>query len=252
MQQSWNAANYARDGRFVAEMAGSLIDLLNPLPGEKILDLGCGDGFLTERIAARGAIVTGFDNSPSMIAAARERGIDAHEGDARALYFPAEFDAVFSNAALHWMPDQDAVLAGVARALKPGGRFAAEMGGHGNIASIRVALKAVLGRRGIPEERLDNYSFFTVSEYRELLERNGFTVEQIFITPRPTPLPAGIDGWLATFRSGLLEELPAMDRPSALEEIRSLLQPVLRDRAGNWIADYVRLRFLARRLEHLS
>jgi trans-aconitate methyltransferase len=247
MQQTWDASLYAGNGRFVALLAGSLVEALEPKAGERILDLGCGDGFLTQRLAESGATMVGVDSSPQMIAAAQERGVDARYAGGEALPFEGEFDAVFSNAALHWMSDHDAVLRGVYRALKPGGRFVAECGGQGNIAAIRVALLAVLTRLGIPAERIENNHFFSSAEYRARLESHGFLVEQITLTPRLTPLPSGMADWLQTFRSSVLEQLPASERPAAMEQIVGLLKPVLCDREGNWTADYVRLRFVARR-----
>ncbi len=247
MQQTWDASLYAGNGRFVALLAGSLVEALEPKAGERILDLGCGDGFLTQRLAESGATMVGVDSSPQMIAAAQERGVDARYASGEALPFDGEFDAVFSNAALHWMSDHDAVLRGVYRALKPGGRFVAECGGQGNIAAIRVALLAVLTRLGIPAERIENNHFFSSAEYRARLESHGFLVEEITLTPRLTPLPSGMADWLQTFRSSVLEQLPASERPAAIEQIVGLLKPVLCDRDGNWTADYVRLRFVARR-----
>ncbi len=191
--------------------------------------------------------MVGVDSSPQMIAAAKERGLDARYFSGEALPFEQEFDAVFSNAALHWMRDQDAVLRGVYRALKPGGRFVAECGGQGNIAAIRVALLAVLTARGLPPERIENNRFFSNTEYRALLEKQGFLVEEATLTPRPTPLPSGMADWLQTFRSSVLQQLPAMERPAAMEQIVNLLKPVLCDHEGNWTADYMRLRFVARR-----
>ena len=247
MQQTWDASLYAGNGRFVALLAGSLVEALEPKAGERILDLGCGDGFLTQRLAESGATMVGVDSSPQMIAAAQERGVDARYASGEALPFDGEFDAVFSNAALHWMSDHDAVLRGVYRALKPGGRFVAECGGQGNIAAIRVALLAVLTRLGIPAERIENNHFFSSAEYRARLESHGFLVEEITLTPRLTPLPSGMADWLQTFRSSVLEQLPASERPAAVEQIVGLLKPALCDRDGNWTADYVRLRFVARR-----
>lgn len=247
MQQPWDSSNYGRHGRFVAELAGSLVDDLKPQSGEAILDLGCGDGVLTSRIAESGARVVGVDSSPDMIAAARGRGIDARMVTAESLAFYEEFDAVFSNAALHWMPDQRVVLDGVWHALKPGGRFVAECGGHGNIAAIRTAMLAVLGRRGFAQERIECNWFFSVSEYRAMLENHGFVVEHITLIPRPTSLSSGMRNWLEIFRRGLLAELASDDREQALDEMVALLKPVLCDREGNWSADYVRLRFRARR-----
>jgi SAM-dependent methyltransferase len=247
MQQTWDASQYADNGRFVALLAESLVEALNPKAGERILDLGCGDGYLTQRLAASGAIVVGVDTSPQMVAAAKERGVDARCVSGEALPFDRQFDAVFSNAALHWMRDQDAVFQGVHRALKPGGRFVAECGGQGNIAAIRVALLAVLTPRGISPERIESNRFFSPAEYRARLQSHGFLVDEISLTPRPTPLPSGMAGWLETFRSSMLALLPAAERPDAIEQIVALLKPVLCDQEGNWVADYVRLRFLARR-----
>jgi trans-aconitate methyltransferase len=247
MQHTWDASLYAGNGRFVALLAGSLVEALEPKAGERILDLGCGDGFLTQRLAESGATMVGVDFSPQMIAAARDRGVDARYASGEALPFDREFDAVFSNAALHWMSDHDAVLRGVYRALKPGGRFVAECGGQGNIAAIRVALLAVLTRLGLPAERIENNLFFSSAEYRARLESHGFLVEEVTLTPRLTPLPSGMADWLQTFRSSVLEQLPASERPAAIEQIVGLLKPVLCDRDGNWTADYVRLRFVARR-----
>src|ERR1700734_2568802 len=204
MQQTWDAFLYAGNARFVALLAGSLVEALEPKAGERILDLGCGDGFLTQRTAESGATMVGVDSSPQMIAAAQERGVDARYASGEALPFDGEFDAVFSNAALHWMRDHDAVLRGVYRALKPGGRFVAECGGQGNIAAIRVALLAVLKPRGIPAERIENNKFFSPAEYRVLLERHGFQVEEIELIPRPTPLATGMAAWLETFRRSVL------------------------------------------------
>ena len=245
MQQTWDASLYAGNGRFVALLAESLVEALDPQPGEHILDLGCGDGFLTQRIAQSGATMVGVDASPQMITAALERGVDAHHVNGEALPFHTEFDAVFSNAALHWMSDQDAVLQGVHQALKPGGRFVAECGGQGNIAAIRVALLAVLTARGLAAERIENNRFFAPAEYRARLENHGFQIDEITLTPRPTPLPSGMANWLQTFRSSVLAELPAAEQPAAIKQIVNLLEPVLCDREGNWTADYVRLRFRA-------
>jgi trans-aconitate methyltransferase len=219
--------------------------LLAPQPGEAILDLGCGDGALTEKIAAAGALVTGVDASPGMVAAARARGLRVDEANGDALPYTSEFDAVFSNAALHWMPDAEAVIAGVWRALKPGGRFVAEMGGLGNIAAIRVALQAVLAKYGIDAEAVAASFYPSPGQYRRLLEAAGFTVRSIELIPRPTPLPAGMEAWLNTFRNGVLDLLETEDRARAMVEILGLLKPVLCDADGNWSADYVRLRFAA-------
>ena len=243
--QAWDAAKYAATGRFVADLAGGVMELLSAQAGETILDLGCGDGALTEKIAATGAVVTGVDASPGMVAAARARGLKVDEASGDGLRYEGEFDAVFSNAALHWMPNAEAVIAGVRRALKPGGRFVAEMGGLGNIAAIRVALQAVLAKYGIDAEAVAASFYPSPGQYRRLLEAQGFTVRSIELIPRPTPLPAGMEAWLNTFRNGVLDLLGAEDRARAMMEIVALLRPALCDADGNWSADYVRLRFAA-------
>ena len=158
-RQHWSAERYAQTAHFVPALGAPVLELLGPRPGERILDLGCGDGVLTEKIAAAGASVVAVDAAPDMVAAAQARGLDARVAAGQDLNFEGEFDAVFSNAALHWMRPPEKVLAGVRRALRPGGRFVAEMGGHNNTAAIIVALSAVLGRRGLDAQRLNPFVF---------------------------------------------------------------------------------------------
>jgi len=243
--QRWSAAEYARHAAFVPALGRDLIQLLAPCPGERVLDLGCGDGTLTIELAARGAAVVGVDRSPSMAAAAHARGLPVVVADATRLVFSGGFDAVFSNAVLHWVRDADAVLDGVYRALAPGGRFVAELGGHGNVAAIVTAVRAVLRHRGI--EPPMPWDFPTADACRDRLEQHGFAVDRIVLFPRPTRLPPGLAGWLQTFAGSMLEALPAGERAAAAEEIEELLRPALCDCRGVWTADYVRLRFAARR-----
>jgi SAM-dependent methyltransferase len=244
--QDWEAQRYARNARFVADLGQPVVELLAPRAGERILDLGCGDGALTRRLAELGCSVVGVDAGPDMIRAARALGLDARVVDGHALPFEREFDAVFSNAALHWMKrDPQAVIAGVARALRPGGRFVGEMGGQGNVAAITVALLAVLERRGLDGRAVHPWYFPTPAAYRARLERQAFVVETIELLPRLTPLPTGMSGWLETFAEPFFKLLPEADRASAKEEAVELLATSLRDEAGAWTADYVRLRFRA-------
>jgi trans-aconitate methyltransferase len=245
IEQRWSAQRYAETAHFVPALGAAVLKLLSPSAGERILDLGCGDGVLTEKILASGATVVAVDAAPDMVAAACARGIDARVMEGQGLTFDAEFDAVFSNAALHWMHPPEAVLAGVRRALKPEGRFIGEMGGQNNTAAIIVALSAVLGRRGLDAHRLSPWYFPSAAAYREKLEAAGFAVEDIRIVPRPTVLPTSIEPWLDTFGDAFFGALPEPDRSSARGEVADLLRPVLRDESGTWIADYVRLRFVA-------
>lgn len=249
MVQTWDAQAYARDGAFVHQLAGGVLEWLAAQPGERILDLGCGDGQLTARMLAAGLDVRGVDASASMVASARARGVRVDEASAEKLPYPdASFDAVFSNAALHWVRGQDEMMAEVHRVLKPGGRFVAEMGGHGNIAAIRVALVSVLEKHGFGDAE-DGVNYYpTPAAYTRRLEHHGFKVERITLIPRPTPLEeSGMAAWLRTFRRGVLDKLPENLRATVVDECCSLLASALRDEDGNWVADYVRLRFVAGR-----
>ena len=245
--QTWDPDRYDRNARFVSDLGQPVLDLLAPRAGERILDLGCGDGVLTERLVAAGCRVVGVDGSPAQVAAARARGLDAHVMDGQALTFENEFDAVFSNAAMHWMKRADAVIAGVHRALHPGGRFVGELGGEGCVAIIRAALVAALERRGIDGTALDPWYFPDVASYGQRLAAAGFTVRWIALIPRPTPLPGDVTGWLETFAESFTGALPARERPEFLAEVREALRPLLCDASGAWTADYVRLRFAAAR-----
>lgn len=244
-KQVWGAEKYEKNARFVSDMTGDVLAWLAPKAGERILDLGCGDGVLTEKLVAAGAVVVGADNSEPLLAAARKRGLDVRFADGQALDFGPEFDAVFSNAALHWMTRADDVVKGVARALKPGGRFVAEFGGHGNIAAIVTALRAIAVRHGKDPALAAGWFYPTPAEYRALLEANGFAVERIGLFPRPTPLPTGLRGWLSTFRESYFEQWPDAQREVIIAEVEELLAPSLRDKSGNWTADYMRLRVAA-------
>ena len=248
---SWDPQSYANHAAFVPALGNAVLELLGPQPGERILDLGCGDGVLTEKLVAAGASVLGFDADAAMVAAAAEKGLDARRGDGRQLAFDAEFDAVFSNAALHWMGNPAPVTTGVFRALKPGGRYVGEFGGFGNIAAIRVAVRAVLMARGYRVSPVEENYYPTAEAFRAVLETGGFSVDACELIHRPTPITSGMSAWLQTFRGGFIDSagVPADKRGQVIEDTRSLLRPVLADDAGNWIADYVRVRFAARKPE---
>jgi SAM-dependent methyltransferase len=242
--QRWNAVDYASNARFVADLAGPVVQLLAPTPGERILDLGCGDGALTEQLASLGTTVVGVDASAEMVAAARERGLDVQLADARALAFEREFDAVFSNAVLHWVPDLTPVLNGVRRALKPAGRFVGECGGHGCVAAVCTALTAVARHRGLPGEL--PWHFRTAEDVEASLDAAMFETMSVQLVPRPTFLPSGMAAWLRTFAGWMFDGLPGGERDAAFAEVVELLRPQLCDSRGRWTADYVRVRFAAR------
>ncbi len=243
--QTWDPGGYARHARFVSELGMPVVELLAPRPGERILDLGCGDGDLTQVLVDAGCRVVGVDASAAQIGAARRRGLEAQVMDGEALCFEAEFDAVFSNAALHWMKRPDRVLDGVWRALRPGGRFVGEFGGSGNVARIESALRAALERRGIDAAAHHPWYFPDDVEYAGRLEARGFRVREIALFPRPTRLPGDVTGWLETFCRAFAAALPPGERPDFLAEVREALRPLLQAPDGSWTVDYVRLRFAA-------
>jgi len=237
----WNAADYARVGGFVAELGGAAFDLLDPQPGERILDVGCGEGTLTKKIAERGAIVLGIDNSPEMIAAARANGIDAVLMDAADMPFSSEFDGAFSNATLHWVLEKEQAARAVFRALKAGGRFAGEMGGEGNLQKLRDALDEELIIRGYapPVEAANWYA--SPEAFAAVYEAAGFREIDARLIERPTPVEHGIAEWVTTFRRGWL------DRAGVPEGDRAEIGAAVAERVGSNIADYVRLRFIMRK-----
>jgi trans-aconitate methyltransferase len=244
-EQTWDPAIYARNARFVSDLGAPVVELLAPKPGERILDLGCGDGVLTKKLADLGCEVIAIDSSAPQIEAARKLGLDAHVMSAEELPFREEFDAVFSNAVLHWIKRADLMIAGVYRALKPSGRFVAECGGYGCVDKIRTALVQALDRRGIDGESRVPWYFPTPGDYATRLERAGFRVDSIALIPRPTPLPGDVIGFLETFGHSFLQGLSGDARTEYVEEVRTVLEPQLRNSDGIWIADYVRLRFAA-------
>ena len=221
------------------------MELLAPQPGERILDLGCGDGALTKKLAKLGCEVVAVDSSAAQVEAARKLGLDARVMNAEDLPFREEFDAVFSNAVLHWIKRAGPMIAAVHRSLRPGDRFVAECGGHGCVDKIRTALVQASDRRGMDGEARVPWYFPTPGDYATRLERAGFRVDSIALIPRPTPLPGDILGWLETFAHSFLEGLSGAARAKYLQEVRAALEPQLRQSDGTWVADYVRLRFAA-------
>jgi trans-aconitate methyltransferase len=244
-EQRWSPQQYASNARFVSDLGEPVLELLQPKPGERVLDIGCGDGALTEKITEAGCIVVAVDASSEQVVAARERGLDARVENAENLSYSEEFDAVFSNAALHWVKNQDAALAGICRALKPGGRFVGELGGAGNVRAIQSALYASLAGRGFDPASFDPWFFPTAKQYEDLLTDSGFVVESLELFSRPTLLPGDISGWLDTMAQPFLAVVEDDDRRAMIDELREELRSELYDPARGWIADYVRLRFAA-------
>lgn len=241
--QSWDPKRYQADAGYVAELGKPVLDLLDPKPGERVLDLGCGDGVLTLEIARLGCDVVGIDASAEMVEAARLSGVEARLGDGSALSFVGEFDAVFTNAALHWIRPPEAVISGVWRSLRPGGRFVGEFGGIGNVATIIGSIEVSLRKRGLV---VTNPWFFpTPAEYTAKLENAGFTVHTIELFDRPTPLPGDVGGWLEIFAKHYLSAVAEPEREGLISEVVADLRDSNTDEDGNWFADYVRLRFNA-------
>jgi trans-aconitate methyltransferase len=233
----------------VSDLGSPVVELLAPKRGERILDLGCGDGVLTRTLADFGCDVVGVDSSAAQVEAARARGLDARVMSAEELPFDGEFDAVFSNAVLQWIRRADPMIAGVHRALKPGGRFVAECGGHGCIHRIRTALVQALDRRGLDGEAHVPWYYPTPGDYATRLERAGFRVDSVALIPRPTRLPGDLIGFIETFAQSFLHNLSGDARAAYLQEVQASLEPELRTADGTWVADYVRLRFAATRPE---
>jgi trans-aconitate methyltransferase len=246
----WNANLYDAKHDFVWKYGSDVVSLLDPRAGERILDLGCGTGHLTAQIAESGAKVTGVDRSAKMVAAARLAypKLKFEISDATSLSFHEEFDAVFSNATLHWIHQPELVLRGVWRALRPGGRFVAEFGGRKNIRAMQEALDLALVELGAAKAgEVNPWYYPSVSEYSTLAESNGFEVRFVTLFDRPTGLADGAEGmrnWITMFGGDYLAKAGEARREQFLGRVEETLRPEL-FRDGQWWADYRRLRLVA-------
>ena len=248
--QEWDVNLYDRSFGFIAEFGAGLVELLAPRPGERIVDLGCGTGQLTAQIADMGCEVIGIDADPDMIALARQKHPDLHficaAGEEFSVDAPA--DAVFSNAALHWMKLPEPVIACVAKALRPGGRFVAEMGAHRNVVTITEALYQALAEQSVARKAVDFPWYFPrTGAYVSLLEAGGFDVSHLHYFARPTPLDNcsnGLSDWIRMFGQNFLAAAP----PGGEAQLMARAEQICRPRLcpdGRWLTDYTRLRFRA-------
>ena len=244
----WNASLYDQKFAFVSAYGKDIVVLLNPQPGETILDIGCGTGQLVQEIAASGAHVVGIDSSASMIESARKTFPEGEflVADATSFSFPTRFDAVFSNATLHWVTDAERAVQNIVTALKPGGRFVAEFGGKGNVAHIVTAIQQAIWET-LHTQVDAGWYFPSIGEYATLLERHGLAVDTAILFDRPTPLAdgeRGLHSWMQMFATAMLRSVPTEVQSVIVEKVEEQLRPLLFQH-GQWIADYRRLRIVA-------
>jgi trans-aconitate methyltransferase len=249
--QERNALSYETNTCSQIHRANGAIELLAIKTGERVLDIGCGDGYWSEQLARQGAEVVGFDSSPEKVNAARSRNLEVKLGNAEELYFHQEFDAVFSHAALHWMRHADQVARGAFMALKPGGRFVGEFAGAKNALLIRRAIHEALERRSVDAQDIDPWYLPSAHEYQQVLEQVGFHVTFISWFERPMVLDYPVSEWIKTYGSPYLAALPVDAHAQFLEEVTEELASDLLDSSGHWTVDYTRLRFRAeKKLTH--
>jgi trans-aconitate methyltransferase len=245
----WNPSLYEDRHGFVHKFGAGILDLLAPQPGERILDVGCGTGSLTEKIAAAATDVLGIDSSTSMIAEAKNRfpNLKFTIQDATKMHFEQPFDAVFSNAALHWIKPPEVAAARIFESLKPRGRFVCEFGGRGNVRQVLDAAVTAGHEIGINLESVACINYFpTAGEYAMLLERQGFVVTLVHLFDRPTPLQGkdGLQNWIRMFRPGIIETVPEAQLDRFFTAMEHIAGPALFQQ-GNWSADYRRIRIVA-------
>lgn len=251
-QTTWNSALYESAHAFVWQYGESLLELLAPQPGETILDLGCGTGHLTAKIASAGATVWGIDADINMIQQAREHHphLRFEVADARNFEVEETVDAVFSNAVLHWIQEPDLAIASIHRALKSGGRFVAEFGGQGNVQAIAQALQTAIAQLGEDPSTVSFPWYFpSIGEYATRLEQQGFEVRYATLFDRPTALEGtlGLANWLQMFANSLLKERSLQEQQQIIQLVEAQLRSTL-FRDQQWWADYRRLRIVAVKL----
>lgn len=244
----WQADKYQNHAGFVSNLASPVVELLNPLKDEKILDLGCGEGALALQIQALGAKVVGIDSSREMVASACDKGVEAYVMDATNIQLNQKYDAVFSNAVLHWIKQPAEVLTEIKRVLKPNGRFIAEFGGEGNIRSLTEAMASAFNENPSFGEFENPWFFPSVDEYRRLLVAAGFDVQTIELIQRPTKID-DVANWLQVFANGIISHLGELEKQAFIADLRSRLKPDLYSEDRGWVVDYVRLRVSAKLLE---
>ncbi|WP_127532938.1 class I SAM-dependent methyltransferase [Paenibacillus kobensis] len=248
-QQTWRPESYDSDMAFVSAYGAPLVDLLDVKPYETVIDWGCGTGELASAIAARGAVVTGIDFSADMIASAKAKypSIAFMTADGQKYRAERPADAVFSNAALHWMKDAEGAAASIAASLKPGGRFVAEFGGSGNVEAVVEGLRESFAALNVSKPFVNPWYFPTIGEYSAVLEQAGFEVRTATLFDRPTPQTGGeqgVRGWLATFADGILSGLSGEEAEAVVRMTEERVRPSLY-RDGQWFIDYRRLRVTA-------
>lgn len=243
----WNVKDYNVNASYVSEYGQGILELLSPQPEESILDLGCGDGKLTEKISLSGCHVIGIDSSEAMICEAQKRGIDAKVSSSEEIDYQNQFDAVFSNAALHWMKDANSVIRNVYRSLKPGGRFCAELGGINNVNTIVTEIYTQLSKRNLDGELYNPWYFPDKEEYCMKLVKAGFVIKYAEIFKRLTLLPTDVAGWLKTFAKPFLRNISKNQHDDFIQSVMIGVADKLQNDQGQWFADYVRLRFIAKK-----
>jgi len=247
---TWNSSLYDKKHDFVFKYGEYLVQMLTPQEGERILDVGCGTGYLTNLIAASGAMVTGMDNSINMIAKARNEypHLPFRLASVTDFRFEEPFDALFSNAVLHWVTEKEQAIQNMYNNLKPGGRLVLEMGGKGNVQLIMRALKNALIAYGFPQNAEREIWYYpSLSEYTSLLEKQGFRVTYAAHYNRETELKDaqnGIRDWVNMFCSALLEGIDEQTKENILENAQETLR-LTQFRNQKWYADYKRLRVVA-------